>query len=90
MPDLSLLVDLSNFYSIRQQTAFSLVQIKHTALLLHDFFLWCHFLYRALPIYFKGKSCFTRSRENETKSISQPGIQLIHGGGEPILIDSLQ
>lgn len=35
MPDLSLLVDLSNFYSIRQQTAFNLVLIKHTALLLH-------------------------------------------------------
>lgn len=40
MPDLSLLVDLSNFYSIRQQTAFNLVQIKHTALLLHDLFFY--------------------------------------------------
>lgn len=40
MPDLSLLVDLSNFYSIRQETAFNLVLIKHTALLLHDFFFF--------------------------------------------------
>lgn len=45
MPDLSLLVDLSNFYSIRQQTAFNLILIKHTALhdILHDFFLMVSF-----------------------------------------------
>lgn len=90
MPDLSLLVDLSNFYSIRQQTAFNLVQIKHTALLLHDFFFMVSFFISSTAYILKGKSCFTRSRENETKSISQPGIQLIHGGGEPILIYGLQ
>lgn len=39
MPDLSLPVDLSNF-SIRQQIAFNMVLIKHTALLLHDFFFF--------------------------------------------------
>lgn len=42
MPDLSLPVDLSNF-SIRQQTAFNMVLIKHTALLLHDFFFFFSF-----------------------------------------------
>lgn len=44
MPNLGLLIDLRNFYTIRQQTAFNLVLTKHTALLLQDCFLWCHFL----------------------------------------------
>lgn len=43
MPDLNLFLDLSNFYSIRQQTAFNPVLVKHISTFLPDLFLGCHF-----------------------------------------------
>lgn len=63
MPVLSLFVDPSNFHSIRQQTAFNLVLIKHTAHSYTTFFMVLFFYLNSAYIL-KRKVMFYKSSVN--------------------------
>lgn len=81
MPVLGLSDDPSSFHSIRQQTAFNLVLIKHTAHYYTTIFYGAIFFIWTVPTSLKEKSCFTRAQviSGKEQSISLPVIQWIDG-----------
>lgn len=81
MPVLGLFDDPSSFHSIRQQTAFNLVLIKHTAHYYMTIFYGAIFFFYLNRAYIlKRKSCFTRAQviSGKEQSISLPVIPRIN------------